>query len=272
MRARVPGGTGVFGAAPGGCLAGRRAGGWRFGRVSGGVGGVGHGATPYRSLRSCSRSAPAPGSPLPPVAPALRFRPLAPEVPLVRQLSVPARWAAVTALTIAASTGCMSVGEDDARAPGPSRSAGPKGSAADPAGDTVPGSGRTGRRVGGVHPQSDRAVPGSSPSPDASGAVPSVTPGDPRPEPAAPGPTRGGPPPSPTPSTPGPGEPPPTTPEPPAPPTPAPDPEPDPEPTAPSEPPPSASPAAQLRAHAMSGPEAAGPRRTPEASPQVGPV
>ncbi|GGY35523.1 hypothetical protein ACFRMO_24475 [Streptomyces anulatus] len=190
----------------------------------------------------------------------------------MRQLSAPVRWAAVTALTIAASTGCMSVGEDDAGGPGPSRSAGPKGSVADPAGDTVPGSGRTGGRVGGAHPHSDRAVPGSSPSPDASGAVPSVTPDDPRPDPAAPGPTRGGPPPSPTPSTPGPGEPPPTTPEPPAPPTPDPDPEPEPEPTDPPEPLPSASPAAQLRAHAMSGPEASGPLRTPEASPQVGPV
>lgn len=192
----------------------------------------------------------------------------------MRQLSAPARWAAVTALTIAASTGCMSVGEDGAGAPGPSRSAGPKGSAADPAGDTVPGSGRTGGRVGGrvggVHPHSDRAVPGSGPSPDASGAVPSVTPKDPRPEPAAPVPTRGGPPPSPTPSAPGPGEPPPTTPEPPS--SPTPDPDPEPEPTDPPEPAPSASPAAQLRAHAMSGPEAARPLRTPEASPQVGPV
>ncbi|MFE7865427.1 hypothetical protein [Streptomyces bacillaris] len=40
----------------------------------------------------------------------------------MRKLSVPVRWAAVTALTIAASTGCMSVGDDGAR-PGPSGSA-----------------------------------------------------------------------------------------------------------------------------------------------------
>ncbi|MET9770424.1 hypothetical protein [Streptomyces sp. NPDC006415] len=195
----------------------------------------------------------------------------------MRQLSAPARWAAVTALTIAASTGCMSVGEDGAGGPGPARSAGSKGSAADPAGDTVPGSGRTGGRGGGAHPHSDRGVPGSSPRPDASGAAPSATPKKgARPEPAAPGqPTRGaggGVQPPPTPSAPGPGEPPPATPEPPPPPPPAPDPEPEPEPTDPPEPPPSASPAAHLRAQGMGGPEKVGPLRTPEASPQVGPV
>ncbi|MCT6775729.1 hypothetical protein LXH09_03670 [Streptomyces sp. CS7] len=193
----------------------------------------------------------------------------------MRQFPAPVRWAAVTALTIAASTGCMSVGEDGAGGPGPSRSAGPKGSQTDPAGNTVTGSGQSGGRGGGAHPHSDRGVPGSSPRPDASGAKPSATSKDARPEPAAPGqPTRagGGVRPTPTPSTPGPGEPPPVTPEPPAPPTPAPDPDPEPEPTDPPEPPPSASPAAQFRAHAMGGPEPVGPRRTPEASPQVGPV
>ncbi|MEW2169882.1 hypothetical protein AB0935_07960 [Streptomyces sp. NPDC007027] len=194
----------------------------------------------------------------------------------MRQFPAPVRWAAVTALTIAASTGCMSVGEDGAGAPGPSRSAGPKGSEADPAGDTVPGSGQSWRRgSGGAHPHSDRGVPGSTPSPEASGTTPSATPEEARPEPADPGrPTRSGsvPRPTPTPSTPGPGEPPPVTPEPPAPPTPAPDPDPEPEPTDPPEPPPSASPAAQFRAQAMGGPEAGGPQRTPEASPQTGPV
>ncbi|MBK6033673.1 hypothetical protein JHN57_35180, partial [Streptomyces sp. MBT59] len=59
----------------------------------------------------------------------------------MRQFPAPVRWAAVTALTIAASTGCMSVGEDGAGGPGPSRSAGPKGSQTDPAGNTIPGSG-----------------------------------------------------------------------------------------------------------------------------------
>ncbi|MGW6713294.1 hypothetical protein ACWF9X_10945 [Streptomyces globisporus] len=193
----------------------------------------------------------------------------------MRQFPAPVRWAAVTALTIAASTGCMSVGEDGAGGPGPSRSAGPKGAETDSAGNTIPGSGQSGGRGGGAHPHSDRGVPGSSPRPDASGAKPSATAKDARPEPAAPGrPTRagGGVSPAPTPSTPGPGEPPPVTPEPPAPPTPAPDPDPEPEPTDPPEPPPSASPAAQLRAHARGGPEPVGPLRTPEASPQVGPV
>ncbi|OCC07820.1 hypothetical protein [Streptomyces sp. PTY087I2] len=193
----------------------------------------------------------------------------------MRQFPAPVRWAAVTALTIAASTGCMSVGEDGAGGPGPSRSAGSKGSEADPAGDTVPGSGQPGGRGGGAHPHSDRGIPGSTPSPGASGAAPSATAEDARPEPATSGqPTRGGggARPTPTPSTPGPGEPPPVTPEPPAPPTSAPDPDPEPEPTDPPEPPPSASPAAQYRAQGMGGPEKAGPLRTPEASPQVGPV
>uniref|UniRef100_UPI00068E2D11 hypothetical protein n=1 Tax=Streptomyces sp. NRRL WC-3725 TaxID=1463933 RepID=UPI00068E2D11 len=49
-------------------------------------------------------------------------------------------------------------------------------------------------------------------------------------------------------------------------------PEPEPEPTEPPEPAPSASPAAQLRTQAMGGAEEGRPLRTPEASPQVGPV
>ncbi|GFN05664.1 hypothetical protein Smic_42200 [Streptomyces microflavus] len=53
---------------------------------------------------------------------------------------------------------------------------------------------------------------------------------------------------------------------------PDPGPDPEPEPTEPSEPPPSASPAAQLRTQAMGGAEEGRPLRTPEASPQVGPV
>ncbi|MFD7746685.1 hypothetical protein ACFV2V_20165 [Streptomyces sp. NPDC059698] len=192
----------------------------------------------------------------------------------MRQLSAPVRWAAATALTIAASTGCMSVGENDAGAPGPSRSAGPQGADADPAADTVPDPGRAGRRGGDAHPHSDRAVPGATPRPGASDTAPETAPAGPHPEPAAPDPTRGAGAltPTPTPSTPGPGEPPPTVPEPPVPPSPTPDPEPDPEPTDPPEPSPSTSPAAQFRAHALSGREVVRPLRTPEASPQVGPV
>ncbi|WP_411119606.1 hypothetical protein [Streptomyces sp. 058-1L] len=192
----------------------------------------------------------------------------------MRHLSVPVRWAAVTALTIAASTGCMSVGDDGAR-PGPSRSSDPKRQAVEPNGETVSGSGGAGRGGGDAHPHSDsdRKNPGGRPSPEASGAVPSATPKGPRPEPGAPQPSRPGHPPAPTPSTPGPGEPPPVVPEPPTPPpTPDPGPDPEPEPTEPSEPPPSASPAAQLRTQAMGGPEEGRPLRTPEASPQVGPV
>ncbi|KAB2589016.1 hypothetical protein [Streptomyces arboris] len=200
----------------------------------------------------------------------------------MRTLSVPARWAAVTALTIAASTGCMSVGDEGAR-PGPSGSTDSKGRAVEPNGETVAGSGGAGHRGGDAHTHSDadtdadRKKPGGTPSPEKSGAVPSATPksGAPRPEPGVPQPSRPGHLPAPTPSTPGPGEPPPVVPEPPAPPpapAPDPDPEPEPEPTEPPEPPPSASPAAQLRTQAMGGAEESRPLRTPEASPQVGPV
>ncbi|MFD6801907.1 hypothetical protein [Streptomyces cyaneofuscatus] len=199
----------------------------------------------------------------------------------MRTLSVPARWAAVTALTIAASTGCMSVGDDGAR-PGPSGSTDSKGRVVEPNGETVAGSGGAGHRGGDAHthsdagPDTDRKKPKGTPSPEKSGAVvPSTTPksGGPRPEPGAPQPSRPGQPPAPTPSTPGPGEPPPVVPEPPAPPpAPDPDPEPEPEPTEPPEPPPSASPAAQLRTQALGGAEESRPLRTPEASPQVRPV
>ncbi|MFJ4962702.1 hypothetical protein ACIP6P_09660 [Streptomyces sp. NPDC088729] len=191
----------------------------------------------------------------------------------MRPLSAPVRWAAVTALTIAASTGCMSV-NDDAAGPSPSRSADPKGSAAEPDGDTVPGSGRAGFLGGDAHTHSDREASGDAPRPDASGVAASSAPRDPRPEPGAPHPTGPGRAPTPTPSTPGPGEPPPVTPEPPSQPSPDPDPDPEPEPV-PSptpEPPPSASPAAQLRTQALGGRRDAVPLRTPQASPQVGPV
>ncbi|MBT2465400.1 hypothetical protein J7E92_28415 [Streptomyces sp. ISL-63] len=178
----------------------------------------------------------------------------------MRTLSVPARWAAVTALTIAASTGCMSVGDDGAR-PGPSGSSDSKGRAVEPNGETVAGSGGAGHRGGDAHTHSDAAADADrkkskgTPSPEVSGAVPSATPksAGPRPEPGAPQPSRPGHPPAPTPS-------------------PDPDPEPEPEPTEPPEPPPSASPAAQLRTQAMGGAEESRPLRTPEASPQVGPV
>ncbi|NEC68712.1 hypothetical protein G3I41_29540, partial [Streptomyces sp. SID9727] len=55
--------------------------------------------------------------------------------------------------------------------------------------------------------------------------------------------------------------------------TPAPpEPEPEPEPSEPAPPAPSASPAAQLRTDAVGWPDGVAAVRTPEASPQVGPV
>lgn len=190
----------------------------------------------------------------------------------MRHLSAPVRWAAVTALTIVASTGCMSVGDDGAR-PGPSRSADEKGGDAEPDG-TVPDSGTAGAGRGLARTHSDREIPGE-PDPDASGATSSAAPADRRRPPVTPPPTLGGRPPAPTLSAPGPAEPSPVTPEPPSPSDPGPDPDPDPKPSQPSEPPtppPSASPAAQLRAGAMTAPRRPEMLRTPEASPQVGPV
>lgn len=184
----------------------------------------------------------------------------------MRQLSVPVRWAAVVTVTIAASTGCMSIGEDGGK-PTPSRSAKPKGSVAEPDGATVAGTGRTGK--GGSAAHSGRKGGGSR-GPNAP-ADPSGSPGK---GPDKRGPVRGGHLPTPSLSSSGPGAP--QQPDPPAPsapqtpeqPVPQ---EPDP---APSEPPavPSASPAAQLRHEAMGVPDGVGRMRTPEASPQVGPA
>lgn len=187
----------------------------------------------------------------------------------MRQLSVPAsvRWAAVTVVTIAASTGCMSVG-DDAGKPAPSRSAAPKEAVAGPDGATVTGTGRS-ARTGGAEAHSDREAAESG-APSAS-ADSSRSPGTKPAEPGRPGPGRVSVPPRQAapgvpeqPEPPAPSEP--QTPEPPAPPE-----EPEPE---PSEPPgvPSASPAAQLRNEAMGAPGQVEEMRTPEASPQVGPA
>lgn len=188
----------------------------------------------------------------------------------MRQLSVPApvRWAAVTVVTIAASTGCMSVGDDGGK-PSPSRPAASKGTVAGPDGSTVTGTGRS-ARTGGAEAHSEREAAESG-APSAS-AEPSRSPGA---KSAEPGRVRGGRLSAPPLPQAGPGVPerpdPPApseaqTPEPPAPPE-----EPEPE---PSEPPevPSASPAAQLRNEAMGAPGHAEDVRTPEASPQVGPA
>lgn len=237
-------GFGVLGARPGGpacvgvlCPCG-------CARVPGGGRGVGHSAPPSR--RSC---------------PPRRCHP-------VRQLSARVRWAAVTALTIAASTGCVSVG-DDAGEPVPSRSAGQKEASARPDGGTASGSGRSGSGGGGAEAQSDR---GASREPDAEergSRDPSARPGATRPAPGGPGtpePTRGGPAPTQEPSDPGPGEPPP---EPDTPQEPPPSPEPEPS-ARPEEP--SASPAALSRADAMGAPGTPEAWPTPRVSPQVAPV
>lgn len=65
---------------------------------------------------------------------------------------------------------------------------------------------------------------------------------------------------------------PPASPEPSGPATPEPPASPEPEPSEPPPPPPSASPAARLRSEAMRALGESVPLRTPEASPQVGPV
>lgn len=181
-------------------------------------------------------------------------------------LSVPVRWAAVTVVTIAASTGCMSVG-DDAGKPAPSRSAAPKGSVAGPDGSTVAGTGRA--RTGGAEAHSEREIAETgAPSPS---AAPSDSPGTGSAEPRR---VRGGrmsAPPLPSSEPRVPQQPDPPAPSEPQAPEPSVPPEPEPE---PSEPPevPSASPAAQLRTDAMGALDNVDEMRTPEASPQVGPA
>ncbi|MFK3985531.1 hypothetical protein ACI2K4_34825 [Micromonospora sp. NPDC050397] len=186
----------------------------------------------------------------------------------MRQLSTRIRWAAVTALTIAASTGCMSVG-DDAGDPSPSRQADRKGASAPPDGDTVSGSGRSGSGGGRAEAQSDRGASSGRPDAKSSGRGASAGPADPRPVPGVPGvpePTRGGPLPTPEPSAPGPGEPPapPATQEPPP-------PSPEPEPSQPPEPP-SASPAAQFHNGANRARDGVRTWPTPRVSPQLAPA
>ncbi|MDX3068319.1 hypothetical protein PV518_40215, partial [Streptomyces sp. ND04-05B] len=100
----------------------------------------------------------------------------------MRQFSARVRRAAVTALTIAASTGCMSVGED-AGTPVQPRPADRKGAPAEPEGDTVPGTGRAGFGSGRAEAQSDRGTP-RKPDPSGSGRAPSAAPGHTRPVPA----------------------------------------------------------------------------------------
>ncbi|MCX5342096.1 hypothetical protein [Streptomyces atratus] len=189
----------------------------------------------------------------------------------MRQLSAPVRWAAVIAVTVAASTGCMSVGDDGGK-PAPPPSSGPKGSAAGPDGGTVAGTGGARHGGGGAEAHSEReaaesAEPSGSAGPSGSpgGVRPGTKPGDPRS-------AGGGGLPVPSVSQPGPGvphqpeSPPPSEPD-----TPEPPASPEPEPSEPS-PQPSASSAAQLRKRAMRALEGPSALRTPDVSPQVGPV
>ncbi|MBV7669998.1 hypothetical protein STHAL_10995 [Streptomyces halstedii] len=187
----------------------------------------------------------------------------------MRQLSARVRRVAVTALTIAASTACMSVGEDSAE-PAPAQPSGRKEqSAHQPDGETVSGTGQSGHAGGRAHAQNEPAGSSRAPEPGASVATPSPTPdraARPAPRPGTPEPGPGGALPTLEPSTPAPEEPSPpeATPEPTP---PAPEPE-------PSQPPdePSASPAAQFRSRAAQAPGWAEAMGTPMASPQVAPV
>ncbi|MFI9627670.1 hypothetical protein [Streptomyces sp. NPDC052042] len=198
----------------------------------------------------------------------------------MRQLSLSARWAAVIAVTVAASTGCMSIGDDGGK-PSSKPSPDPKGSAAGPDGDTVSGTG--GYRAGGgraeAHSEREAAETtrpsGSatpSGSPDAHPRTERGKPGVPS-EPGVPAPEWGGG--QPVPEVSPPGSEVPQRPEPSPPPSESPAPEPpvspEPEPSEPA-PQPSASSAAELRAYAMSLPDEPTALRTPEVSPQDEPM
>ncbi|MEL5960350.1 hypothetical protein AADR41_37285, partial [Streptomyces sp. CLV115] len=98
----------------------------------------------------------------------------------MRQLSVPVRWAAVIAATVATSTGCMSIGDDGGKAaPSPSPSPEHGGSAARPDGGTVAGTGRVRTGGGGAEAHSERET-AESPGPSGS-AGSSADPGGVRP-------------------------------------------------------------------------------------------
>ncbi|MFF2852479.1 hypothetical protein ACFVT5_40210 [Streptomyces sp. NPDC058001] len=148
----------------------------------------------------------------------------------MRSLYVPVRLAVVAA-AVAATAGCMSVG-DDAGRPGPSHSAGPRGGAAAPDGGTGATGGGTGHHdEHGAKADSRPGADGASPSASLSGtesptaSAPGKPPGDAKPDvpnkpdvptPTHPDPTppRNTPDPTPTKPDPEPSSPDPTTPEP----------------------------------------------------------
>lgn len=190
----------------------------------------------------------------------------APEVLPVRHssvhLSFPGRlavWIAAS-LAVAASSGCMSVSDDEGRKPAPHSSTGRHGAVAEPDGGSgAPG----GRQVRGTHGgPGAKGGEGAKTSASPNGSVaPTAQPprGGQGPQPPRdPKPTGGGPvpseqpPPQPTPS-----EPPPESPT--------------PQPTEPTDPPPPSS-APEVRAGAMRLVDERGMCAEPAASPQVGPM
>ncbi|MFJ5227862.1 hypothetical protein [Streptomyces sp. NPDC088400] len=195
----------------------------------------------------------------------------------MRQLSAPGRRIAVwiaTSLAVAASAGCMSVGDDGER-PAPSRSADSPDTGTRPDGATGASAeephalhDRTAR--GGTehaHPdgKGEDLANGASPS-TSSSATPSPEPSTgTRPRPGRPTPPRGEPEPpnEPTRSV-----------QPPSTPPPAQSPAPEPEPPEPTKPPtqPSETPPAEVRASGMAPADGMGMRKELEASPQLGPA
>ncbi|MFJ1751100.1 hypothetical protein ACIOJD_33435 [Streptomyces sp. NPDC088116] len=194
----------------------------------------------------------------------------------MRQLSAPGRRIAVwiaTSLAVAASAGCMSVGDDGER-PAPSRSADSPDAGARPDGGTGTSAeephalhDRTARGgTGHAHPDAkgEERANGASPSVSSS-ATPSPEPSTGvRPQPGRPAPPRGEPEP---PSEPTRSVQLPTT----APPAQSPTPEPEPEPTKPSAQP-SETPPSEVRASGMVPADGMGMRKELEASPQLGPA
>ncbi|GAA1905778.1 lipoprotein [Streptomyces durmitorensis] len=187
----------------------------------------------------------------------------------MRQLYVPARWAAA-AVAVMATAGCMSIGDDGGGEPGPARSAGERSAAAAPDGGSVtPGAGsagksgadrgdakgkkgKKGKKGGGKERSGAHGESGS----DAAQASASATGGGGDPAP----PTKGGRP-APTRTKPDPPRPTPT-PEPPKP-TPTPTPEPTPEPSSSAHEPP--------KQDAQLGERSEG-LRSREPSPEAGPA
>ncbi|MEU3184739.1 hypothetical protein ABZ707_11075 [Streptomyces sp. NPDC006923] len=199
---------------------------------------------------------------------------------LVRQFSAPGRLVVriVTSLAVAASAGCMSVGDDEGKQ-APTRPADSRGAAAEPDGGTSSGTGVRAPGASQSHMGEDGVEPAGPDEPGKNGSPrpssraessPAPTKGA-RPRPAGPTPPRDEPvPPKEPPRSQPPVSPPPV--QTPAPdPGPGPDPEPEPEPTMPVDPP-NESPAADMRTALMAMEDGMGMRKEVLASPQMGPV